>query len=144
MWQGVACGRVLAHVAGGRVHVSMARGIWQGEWCGHVAGAGDMWQDVGATCPHPSPCHMTLALVTYTHPLPLSPHPATCHHPLPHAPTPCYMSQGPVTCPHPLPYGPSPCHMPPPLPYAPTPCHMSPHPAKCGVMWQGLVACGRV
>ena len=28
----------------GWVHVTRARGIWQGEGSGHVAGAWDMWQ----------------------------------------------------------------------------------------------------
>ena len=35
MWQGIG-------------HVTMARGIWQGEGWEYVAGAGDMWQGVVA------------------------------------------------------------------------------------------------
>ena len=44
MWGHVAgcrsCGR-------GWRHVTRARGIWQGEGLGHVAGAEDMWQERG-------------------------------------------------------------------------------------------------
>ena len=49
MWQGVgAYGRVWALVAGW-VYVTRARGIWQGEGLGHVAGPRDMLQGVGAS-----------------------------------------------------------------------------------------------